>query len=424
MLNEPTLYYREVIQCATQLMSSYYQQSIQFSDIDQLSEPDRRNVVLRLHIANPATAIPPTVILKMNSTEKQVFERGESETEIDQLSRFAHDWAGIEFLTQVGNHHGPLFYAGSMEHKFILIEDLGFSHPSLVGPLTRESSNINIQEAEKALTLYMQRLGKMQADTFGKSTQFSTILKRIYPKALRFNFINEADSIQVKNQFKKLLGIESDNLTQEINQIIQFSQDSNEFNVFLHGDICPDNVYYRDNKIQFIDFEFGDFGNALIDAVYLRMCMPSCWCSKAIPDEIIHQMELVYRNELKTGILTAADDFIYNKQLIYACGYWLIRTLRQLQDMDLIDHEWICPSGPVDTDSKWDPGKNAFRPRILSRLSAFISCIALNDHLPNLREASVQLLAYLNKIWPETRPIDVFPVFQSRNHNEGRPRSW
>jgi hypothetical protein len=26
----------------------------------------------------------------------------------------------------------------------------------------------------------------------------------------------------------------------------------------------------------------------------------------------------------------------------------LIRTLKQLQDMDLIDHEWICPSGPVD----------------------------------------------------------------------------
>lgn len=413
MLNESIVDYSQVVKCATQLMSCYFQKSIQFSEIDQLNEPDRRNIVLRLHIANPTTAMPQTVILKMNSSEKQLFERGQSETEIEQFSRFAHDWAGIEFLTQIGGHHAPLFYAGSIEHKFILIEDLGLSHPSLVGPLTRESSIINVQEAEAALILYMQRLAKMQADTTGKASQFEAILKKIYPKALRFNFINEADSLQVVNQFKKILAIESDQLTDEINQVIQFSKNSNEFSAFLHGDICPDNVYYRNNEIQFIDFEFGDFGNALVDAVYLRMCMPSCWCSKAIPEKIIQQMEFVYRNELKSGVLSATDDALYNTQLVYACGYWLIRTLKQLQDMDLIEHEWICPSGPVESDSKWDPLKNAFRPRILSRLVAFISCATVINHLPKLLEAAVQLLRYLNRIWPETQLLENFPVFQN-----------
>ena len=44
--------------------------------------------------------------------------------------------------------------------------------------------------------------------------------------------------------------------------------------MLLHGDICPDNVYYQSNETRFIDFEFGEFGNALIDGVYLRMHMP------------------------------------------------------------------------------------------------------------------------------------------------------
>ncbi len=81
--------------------------------------------------------------------------------------------------------------------------------------------------------------------------------------------------------------------------------------------------------------------------------------------------------------------------------------------MDLIDHEWICPSGPLDSDSKWEPEKNAFRPRILSRLAAFISCSKNTGYLLKFCEAAIHLRAHLVKIWPETQEIDVFPVFKS-----------
>ncbi|MBA3660912.1 MAG: phosphotransferase [Gammaproteobacteria bacterium] len=252
----------------------------------------------------------------------------------------------------------------------------------------------------------------MHADTAGKGDQFLSILKRVYPQALCFNYILESDAKTIIFQFKKLIGQETKELAAEIHAVLEFSQSVNEFNVFLHGDICPDNVYYQDNEMRFIDFEFGDFGNALVDGVYLRMHMPSCWCSKAVPQSIVYQMESIYREELKAGILSAADDAVYNKQLAYACAYWLVRTIKQLNDMDLIDHEWICPSGPVDSDSKWEPEKNAFRPRILSRLEAFISCSKTTGQLPKLCEAAIHLHSYLRKIWPETNEIEFFPVFK------------
>ncbi len=413
MLDDSTAHYREIVEDAARLMSMRFKAPVHFSKVIQLSEPDRRNLILRLEINSPTNEMPRTVILKKNATEKQIFDRGENETEVEQFSRFAHDWAGIEFLTQVGNHHAPLFYAGSIEHKFIILEDLGLAHPSLVGPLTRAPSAANLQEAKTALIAYVRRLGKMHADTAGKYDQFTAILKRIYPEALRFNYLPEKDGEIVLGQLKKIIGHDSKELTEEIHAILEFSQLKNEFTVFLHGDICPDNVYYQNNEMRFIDFEFGDFGNALVDGVYLRMSMPSCWCSKAVPALIVKEMDKVYRNELKAGILSASDDAIYNKQLAYASAYWLVRTIKQIVDMDLIDHEWICPSGPVDSDSKWEPEKNAFRPRIISRLGAFIACSKEAGYLPKFREAAMQLQSCLLRVWPGIHEIDLFPVFQS-----------
>jgi hypothetical protein len=413
MLEESTSHYREIIDEAIKLMSIYFQKNIHFSKVIQLSEPDRRNIILRLLIDNPTTNMPRSLILKKTSTDKRSFNvAANDETEIKQLSRFAHDWAGLEFLTSIGSTHGPHFYAGSLEHKSILIEDLGLDHPSLVGPLTRKYSVTNIQEAEAALIAYVRRVGKMHADTLGKANQFTSILNKIYPQALRYNFIPEIDGLEVLSQLRLLTGDNTHELENEIKDILTFAKTPGDFNVYLHGDICPDNVYFQGNEIRLIDFEFGDYGHALLDGTYLRMSMPSCWCSKAVPDNVLHRMEAIYRDELKSRLNLVADDSIYNKQLAYACAYWIIRALQSLHEIKLIDNEWICPSSPVDSESKWEPKKNAFRPRILSRLAAFITCAKSTGNLPQLCKASTHLLSHLKKIWPEAQSMDVFPVFK------------
>lgn len=408
MLDESTAHLREIIDDASKLMSASLRKPVNFSKVIQLSEPDRRNVILRLLIDNPQEWMPKTIILKQTATETNKFEAAKSETEIERMSRFAHDWAGIEFLTEIGSDHAPHFYAGSLEHKFILIEDLGLSHPSLVGPLTRAPSVANVQKAEVALIAYVRRVASMQVDTLGKSKQFTTLLNRIYPQAHRFNFLGEDTVSDMIRQFKLLIGEDSIELGKEIQDVLEFSRFHGDFHVLLHGDICPDNVYYQGNEIKLIDFEFGDFGNALIDGVYLRMNMPSCWCSKAVPQPILYKMEAAYREELKRGISAAVDDAAYYKQLTYACAYWLIRTISTMD----VNREWICQSGPVDSDSEWDPKENGFRPRILSRLDAFIGCSKDTGHLPKFCEASAKLLCHLKNFWPESKFIDVFPVFK------------
>lgn len=64
MLDESTAHLREIIDDASDLMSKHFKKPVAFSKVIQLSEPDRRNVILRLLIDKPQEEMPKTVILK------------------------------------------------------------------------------------------------------------------------------------------------------------------------------------------------------------------------------------------------------------------------------------------------------------------------------------------------------------------------
>ncbi len=92
MLDESTSHLREIIDDASKLMSGYFKKQVNFSKVIQLSEPDRRNMLLRLLIKNPQKGMPKTIILKQTATEGNKFDSSaKSETEIEKFSRFAHE---------------------------------------------------------------------------------------------------------------------------------------------------------------------------------------------------------------------------------------------------------------------------------------------------------------------------------------------
>ncbi len=394
---------QDVINKAQQQLSAHFQTQLLLENVSQLSEPDRRNVILRLHVGSTHDKIPTSFIIKKTTLEL----RGESEQE--QMSRFARDWAGIEFLSQLGSSHAPHFYGGDIAQQFIIIEDLGEPHHSLVGPLTRKATSSNVNDAMLALQRYSQRVGQMHADTLGQSKKFEAILHKIYPHTLRLHLLNEKAISDVATCIKRHVGIDTSELHQELEDIHSILSTSN-FNVLLHGDICPDNVYFQSSDMKMIDFEYGDMGHALIDGVYLRMSMPSCWCSKTLPINIVTKMESIYRAELKKKI-SAAADMRFDKAMVYACAFWAIRVINWHVD-ELMEHDNICPSGPVESDSMWVPEENAFRPRIFSRLGAFIDIANQHQQLPAFTRAVNTLLVHLQNKWPETRLMDHFPVFR------------
>lgn len=99
----------------------------------------------------------------------------------DAYARFARDWAGLEFLSGIKqwHHNVPKFYGGNKEHRFILLEDLGLEHISLVDSLTLP----NRAETIAALTRFMMALGNVHAASFGQVSEYETILHNINEQA-------------------------------------------------------------------------------------------------------------------------------------------------------------------------------------------------------------------------------------------------
>lgn len=96
--------------------------------------------------------------------------------------------------------------------------------------------------------------------------------------------------------------------------------------MLTHGDVCPDNVFDHEDKdeLQLIDFEWVRPGSSLLDATYFRMNFLTCWCAKALPEEVMLELESLYRKTIASKIEATLDDSKYNESYVSACGFWLL----------------------------------------------------------------------------------------------------
>ncbi|WP_419419770.1 phosphotransferase [Legionella sp. D16C41] len=398
----------KVIQAAQDLLQQRFVNACEIRSITFLSEPERRNIVLRLYLEKNFVDIPDSLILKQSLPEAT------DDDDKDAYARFARDWAGLEFLSRIkqSHHNAPTFYGGNKEHRFILLEDLGLEHISLVDSLTLP----NRTEAIAALNRFMTALGSFHAASYNHVSEYETILGSINKPTesiqdeLKFIFSDLLPRLELAN--KNLVLSTTPDIIQEAKDLIRSLFTPGSFTVLTHGDICPDNVFdHKDKELQLIDFEWAFVRNALLDGTYLRMSMPTCWCAKAIPIDVIEPLEVIYREQLKRAIPAASDDLAYMKAYTEACGFWLLQQTIPLLN-SVIDKDRIGPSGPTPKVSLWKPEENNVRPRVLTRLQAFIDVATKNDHLPYLRKMAKDMLSALTLRWADTKPLEVYPAFR------------
>ncbi|CZH12149.1 phosphotransferase [Legionella pneumophila] len=408
-INEHRILDSNLLDKITYILNKRFDAEVKIISTQFLSEPERRNCVVRLFLSSQTKEIPESIILKQSLREDT------DANDEEAYARFARDWAGLEFASEIkqNKHNVPKFFGGSKEYRFILIEDLGVQHVSLVDSLTVADR----KKAIAALTRFMKALGSFHAASFGNTGLYEQILQMIHPEA---ETVDDELNFALNDLLPKL-GLANKNLgltlthecIEEAKSLIEYVIKPGSFTVLTHGDICPDNVFdHAETKdLQLIDFEWCVVRNALLDGTYLRMSMPTCWCAKAIPTDVIEHMEQIYREELKQTISEATDDKQYNQAYTYACGFWLLQ-----QTIPFINSTWekdrIGPSGPVPKNSLWNEEDNWVRPRVLSRLQAFIDSSNAYQHLPYLRAMAQAMLAELKRCWPETSFLKFYTAFE------------
>ena len=376
---------------------------VRLSTVERVSEPERRNQLLRCRLVDGPSGAPAMVMVKRR---RPADYDPESHTSFATQGLF-RDWSGLQFLTEVGPElvGSPRFYGGERAAGFVVMEDLGtpkgLDHYLLEG---------TAEQAERGLLLLARTLGRMHAATAGREADYRRIRDVLGPGDGPDKRAEEAE--EVRNAGRKLLeqcaalGVATPSgVEDEVEAIASSITDPGPFLVYTHGDPCPDNnaVYLGEDgpsgdSFRLIDFEIGGYRHALRDGVYGRIRFPTCWCVRDLPEPVIERMEAVYRDELVKGCPAAADDATYLRGVAESCGAWVVTTLG-----------WSLPR-VLDHDAAW--GVSTQRQRIPMRLAAFADLARRAGHLEALADTAERLRAALTSRWePSTLPMPLYPAF-------------
>jgi aminoglycoside/choline kinase family phosphotransferase len=376
----------DMIERAAEILSERHGAEIVIRRATLLTDDERRNALHRLELDNAAADLPRTIILKHVP-----------ESENNSLQDFLSEWVGTAFASGVPGI-GPAYYGGDLELRFVLMEDLGDSDTSLVEPLLGEDP----EAAIRALRQHAALLGQLHAQTVGQAADYDALYESLAGEGPDAEFADKeaAQLLSGLEQVCELYKLVLDGAARaELESVRANFTAPGPWHAFLHRDSCPDNVFRESDGLRLIDFQESRFGHVLMDAVFFRMCYPSCWCSNRLPPNLVNELEAVYRQEATSGLPQLADDDQFYTQMVEVCWVWIMITL-----------SWLVKYAQ-DEDGRW--GIATIRPRIFLRLERFIELAEQVEHLPALTRLAQRLLQKMREQWPETESLAVYPGLRS-----------
>jgi tRNA A-37 threonylcarbamoyl transferase component Bud32 len=345
-----------------------------------------------------------TVIVKrIRPKGRQRYDPAEAEP-LSMAYRLFNEWAGIELLTRAGVET-PGLLAADRERGFLVEEgfgDRGFDELLMAddpGP------------ARAAALQYATALGRLHARTRGREEEYRALRDRLGPRTTSRKELwgtREwfADALPVLRDVLAGLGLPpGEELERELAGLADTVADPGCFRVYTHGDPGPDNLRLAAGRAMLIDFEYGDFRHAFLDAGFVRMLLPTSWRVSRLPEELVDEMEAVYRRELVAGVPEAMADGRFAAALLDGCAFWLVLTLVEA----LRRREG--KGSALDQDQQW--GLSSLRQIVLGRLRAFRELAGSRGGYPALAGVCRSLEDRLKESWSPLAELPLFPAFRA-----------
>lgn len=357
-------------------------EAVSLSDIKQLSDGHRRNLVLRATAATDGE--PRPIIVKATRSS----DYSSTSPDVVANSGLAREWIARELLKQSEGHGSSALIAGDVEHGLIVFEDFGSNLMSLDDVLLNSSAT----DAEAGLTAYAVSLGQLHAATIGCARRHAAIIANAFPAA---SIPNCAAADWLSSPLPDIDGLALPDSDVEL--IRSRVTDPGPWLALVHGDSCPDNVLLKDDRAWLLDFEFSTPGHMLLDGVYWRIGFPTCWCAGTVPEAVADRIDAAYRRELAAVLPDIADDRLFFEEVA------IISVARMLCSL-----LWLLEKALVE-DSTW--GIATRRSRILWYLEAALCACRRADILPGSAAVMSVWLDRLKERWPESGSLASYPAF-------------
>ncbi len=357
-----------------------------------LGEPERlsnRHHVIRIPVRDPAGETTSVVV---------------KEPRADGFRQFASEWAALEALRNAEMPVPPRLLAASADPPFVVMEDVG-GGPSLASLLLGDDRSA----ASAALITFAEGLAEMHAVGIEHVSAFEDRVRALgctptstgYETAFPIGTNRAAWSAALDE-----LGIGAPTVEADLDQIARALADPGAFRGIVHGDPCPDNVRFVDDRLRVFDFEYASVGHVLLDATYLSVPFPTCWCVASLPANLVTSVNAAYRARLGVG-----DGAGWEREVMLAWAAWLVATIpRQLKQAR-------------DANPTW--GITTLRERVAGRLTLFVERTTAVDELPVLTETMRRMRDLLVGRWPvDDTELRAYPAFAEPGERVATAPDW
>jgi hypothetical protein len=399
---------RETAQAAARVLADRFGGRVDLEIDHSFRDPDSRSTVLRCRVASKdgARDIPASVIVKRFRGD-----HGESYDPLDARptgarSRLLNEWSGARFLQELVSKlpFGPAVLGADDQLGLVVLEDLGEGY-CLADWLQGDDPD----QAERALMAYATTLGRLHATTIGRHDRYAELHGEIAgggsdPLGAEMVRAWLASNVPRFQHACEALGLSfSTSADTELSAVVAAVRDPGPFLAYSVGDTCPDNHrYVRDTPdyIRFYDMEFGGFQHALLDAAYLLMPFPTCWCVARLPEELPTRLEAAYRVELARGCPAAEDDGVFGKALAEMCAAWFVLTVGE------------GLSRTLEHDEQW--GISSVRQRVPLRAGNFARVAERSHQLPALSGLASRIAERATARWGDEAKMPLYPAFRTQ----------
>ena len=363
--------------------------AVDVSHVETISDDRRRNLVIRAIAAYSDSSKHPIIVKVTRSaaydpTSKNALRK----------SGLLREWAATVLLKQWADD-GMLvsqFLGGDTGLGLIVTRDLGSNLPSLVVPLMGDKPG----DAEKAVLEYATALGNLHAKTNGCHEAYHQIVQSAFPHETSAddNLSALTKSVEV---IQSALGGTSDKA--ELAAIAQKLDRPGQWQVLVHGDLCPDNVLFSGERACLIDFESARPGHALLDASNLWMGFPSCWCAGRLPEALGRQAEQTYLRALNTMGHFSFVEPSYQLELAHICAAQMLKRTADFLNEALA--------------SDWNWGIATARDRILWWLRSSSNVMGQAQALPGLNALAKSWAEDLEDRWVSSEVLSCYPALEN-----------
>ena len=392
---------------ASALLTREWGSAVRLALTQPLRPAEARTVVLRCRVeaAPGGDRRPAAVVVKhYRGGPDRPFDAADPSPD-GPAARFANEWCGLTLLHAAGGAppYAPHPYAADAAAGLLVMEDLG-DGASLAEVLQGHDS----PAAEAALVAFAGALGRLHGATAGRRADYGALRRRTAPPGQR----EDDGATVVGRMFEEQLprfrracaaaGVPLPPAAEAELAAVPGAAGAagaaGPFDALAVSDTCPDNNRWTPGEgLRFFDLEWAGFRNALLEAAYVWLPFPTCWCVNRLPAALPPRLEGVYREALAAGCPAAADDAEFGRALAAACLTWHVRTVGDALEKTLAD------------DQRW--GIATLRQRFPLRAANVARVTERHGQFPALGAHAHTLAERLRARWGAAADMPLYPAF-------------